>query len=130
MNILTFKEQVVLGCGADSKDWYAWVSSIPAPDRLSVSGWIEVATPGVKAILTPRMPESIHPNIVYLNLFLIQQPGNWPESITWSEAVFDKVLNEETIDQIHIFCNEELIVKIPVVQLHGEMLSLDLGEEF
>ncbi|MBV4458731.1 hypothetical protein KVG96_12285 [Pseudomonas sp. COR58] len=76
-----------------SKNWHAWLNAMPPkPDSFHVVGDVEVANPGVKAILTMRAPQGINPGILMLDLHLIQEPGIWPQMMVCTQARYDRVM--------------------------------------
>ena len=96
-----------------TRDWYAWNNLMPPrPDNFHIVGEVQVANPGVDVLLVPRIPQGINPRILLLELVLTQQPGLWPQMITWKQVRYDKV--NITYDQVEIFFNNQNIASVPV----------------
>lgn len=98
-----------------SKDWYAWLNTMPPkPDDFHVVGDVEVANPGVKAILVRRSPQGIVAEALILDLHLAQRPGNWIQQISWTQARFDQVITPSSpiYKTVEIFYGGERIAFI------------------
>ena len=60
----------------DARDWYAWINRMPPkPDGLHVIGEVFANNAGVQAELRVREPQGINPDILLLDLHLVQRPG-------------------------------------------------------
>ncbi|MGI0117761.1 hypothetical protein [Zooshikella sp. RANM57] len=104
-----------------TKDWYSWINLMPPkPDDFHVIGEVYVANPGVKAMLCTREPQGINPEILLLDLHLIQEPGMWAQVMTWTQAKYDKVLTPKSprYRQVDIFFNNEPIAQTNVEEIH------------
>lgn len=105
----------------ETRDWYAWINlMLPKPDDFHVVGEVCVGNPGVEPYLSVKEPQGINPNILQLDLHLVQKPGMWPQVKTWVQARFDKVLtpNSPMYDQVEIFFNNESIARVEVEEVH------------
>lgn len=105
----------------ETKDWYAWIDLMPPkPDNLHVIGDVFVGNPGIEANLYVKEPQGVNPNILQLDLYLVQKTGYWIQVMTWIQARFDKVITPDSIkyNQIEIFLDNESIAKIPVEEVH------------
>lgn len=105
--------------GTKTRDWYAWINLMPPkPDSFHVTGEVYVPNPGVDPILVPREPQGINPEILLMDLFLIQRPGIWPQILVWKQARYDKVGTGFEYKQVQIFCGDEVIADIEVEIVH------------
>jgi hypothetical protein len=106
----------------ETKDWYAWINLMPPkPDDFHVVGEILVNNPGVKAQLCVREPQGINPEILQLDLLLVQQPGFWPQIMTWVQARYDKILTPVSLRYVKVeifFENESILPLISVDEVH------------
>jgi hypothetical protein len=103
----------------NAKGWYAWTNlQPPPPNNFHVVGEVLVPNPGVKAILTPKEPQGINPTILLLDLILVQQPGFWPQVITWVPARYDKVVIGSPYKSVQIFSGDTAIAEVPVEEVH------------
>lgn len=103
-----------------TKDLYAWINLMPPkPNDLHVIGEVLVGNPGIQAQLNMREPQGINPNILFLDLNLIQQSGMWPEVMTWVPVRYDKVLSPSSIiyTNIEFFHESNVIETIEVDQV-------------
>lgn len=107
----------------ETKDWYAYIDSMPPkPDHLHVIGEVYVPNPGVKAYLCPREPQEDDSTTLLLDLHLVQEPGVWPQIMTWIQARYDKVLSPTSIrykkairyKKVEIFSDGKLIAQVGV----------------
>lgn len=99
----------------ETKDWFSWINMMPPPpDDFHVIGDVLVPNPGVKAFLTPKVPQGTNPTILLLNLVLVQQSGVWPQVKTWVEARYDKVVFQSAYEIVQIFSGDETIAEAPV----------------
>lgn len=119
MKTISIDQPQLLNCeGAETRNWYAWLDTMPPkPDHLYATGQVQVPNPGVHALLRRKEPQGINPEILLLDLFLIQNPGLWPQIVTWVPARYEEVVagNEAyTYKEVSIFCGEEIIAQIPV----------------
>lgn len=104
---------------SESKDWYAWINLMPPlPNDFHVIGEVLVPNPGVKAVLTPKVPQGINPTILLLDLILIQQPGPWPQVMTLAEARYDKTVSGNPYKTVQIFSEDSPIAEVPVEEVH------------
>ena len=102
-----------------TKDWFAWNNLMPpGPATFHVVGQVQVPNPGVVAYLQYKTPQGINPQILLLDLVLVQQPGIWPQVISWAEARYDRVGIELKYSNVNIFCDGELIQDIKVEDIH------------
>ncbi|MDJ0616240.1 MAG: hypothetical protein QNJ63_05700 [Calothrix sp. MO_192.B10] len=120
MSEKSVEKQCVVSCkGAPTRDWYAWNNLMPPkPDDFHVVGEVEVGNPGIVAKLYPRVPQGINPEILLMNLVLIQQPGIWPQIVTWIPARYDKVIMNSMYKRVNIFCEDNIIADIEVEDVH------------
>lgn len=101
----------------NTRNWYAWIDKMPPPpDQFHVVGEVEVANPGVEALLQVRNPQGINPAILLLDLHLVQNPGMWPQVITWVQARYDKVLapGSTCYTDVEIFYQNDPVARVPV----------------
>lgn len=117
MKSVTFEKQHNVECkGLQTQLWYAWLNIMPPkPDDLQVRGQVLVGNPGVYAILRRTEPQGKNTAILLLDLFLVQQPGEWIQKVTWTEASYHEVLWNGEFTQVEVFCEDEMIVSVPVV---------------
>jgi len=110
----------VIPCrGVETRDWYAWINLMPPPpDELHVVGEVLVGNPGVVPSLVPRRPPAKGKKTLQLELVLVQQPGIWPQVLTWKPVRYDKVLLGKGPDTVEVFCGDEKIATIPVQDAH------------
>lgn len=102
-----------------TQDWYAWLNLMPpSPDDFHVVGEVYVPNPGVDPLLTYKNPQGINPDILLLDLHLIQKPGIWPAVFVWKQARYDKIVIKTKYTQVQIFCDDDIIVDIPVHVVH------------
>jgi len=103
----------------ENKEWYAWIDlEPPAPDDLNVTGKVCVPNPGVKAVLSAKVPQGINPSILLLDLHLIQEPGPWPDVVTWAEVRFHQIVQNSPVKRADVYFDGKLIAKIKVDQTH------------
>jgi len=105
----------------ETRNWYAWINLMPPkPDDFHVVGDILVGNPGIEAQLSVREPQDTNPNILLLDLHLVQKPGMWNQVMTLVQARFDKVLtpNSPMYERVEIFLNNELIEEVPVEEVN------------
>ncbi len=102
-----------------TRGWYAWNNRMPGgPGGFHVVGEVEVGNPGIIAILTPKVPQGINPQILLLDLHLRQRPGVWPRVVTWAGARFDSAIPHPPYTQVVVFCGDKEIAHIPVEDVH------------
>lgn len=114
------EKQCVVSCtGAPTRDWYAWNNLMPPkPDDFHIVGEVQVGNPGIVAKLYPREPQGINPDILLMNLILVQQPGIWPQFLTWVPVRYDKIIMNSTYTSVNIFCGDDSIANIQVENVH------------
>ncbi len=111
----------LIECDPDikTKDWYAWNNLMPpGPFTFHVKGLVEVPNPGVVAQLIYKEPQGINPDILLLDLVLIQRPGVWPRVLTWVEARYDKVGVDLKYTNVNIFCGDQMVADMKVDDIH------------
>jgi hypothetical protein len=99
------------------KDWQAWLDKMPPkPDELHVTGDVMVGNPGVQPTLAMRNPQGLNPAILILDLYLVQQPGMWPQVMTCASVRFDRVLPPGATDytSVEIYSDGEQIAQVDV----------------
>lgn len=116
----TVENSCVISCeNTQTRDWYAWNNLMPPkPDDFHIVGEVLVPNPAVIAKLSPKEPQGINPDILLMDLILIQKPGIWPQVMTWVQARYDKVLVNSTYKQVQIFCGKDVIADVPVHDVH------------
>lgn len=105
----------------ETRDWYAWINLMPPPpDDFHVIGEALVGNPGIRAHLCVRHPQGINPKILLLDLYLTQEPGMWPQVLTWTQARYDKVLSpgSQRYESVDVFYEGESIAQIKVEEVH------------
>lgn len=101
----------------ECKHWQAWLDKMPPkPDGLHVIGDVMVSNPGMRPTLSMRVPQGINPSILMLDLYLIQQPGIWPQVEVCAPARFDRVMPPGASDytSVEIYLDKEQIAQIDV----------------
>lgn len=105
--------------GINTKDWYSWNNLMPPkPDDFHVVGQVEVGNPGVIGELRYKSPQGVNPDIILLDLVLIQRPGIWPQMMSWIEVRYDKVMKSAHYTNATIFYDGAVIQEIPVHDVH------------
>ncbi|MEQ9403924.1 MAG: hypothetical protein RIM99_10080 [Cyclobacteriaceae bacterium] len=122
MEIINAKDtHEVIGCSkeTETKGWFAWNNLMPpGPPSFYVKGLVQVSNPGVFAQLVYKVPQGINPDILLLDLVLIQRPGIWPRPLTWVEARYHSTGVDLKYTDVNIFCGDQLIAEIPVQDIH------------
>jgi hypothetical protein len=76
---------------ASTSNWIAWNDvSPPGPASFHIIGEIQVGNPGIDVLLTEMQPQGINPEIILLDLHLIQRPGLWPQHVVTKLAQYEK----------------------------------------
>jgi hypothetical protein len=105
----------VIKCGGPTQNWYAWLNTMPPkPDDFHVTGEVQVANPGVDAILRKREPQGVNPAILLLDQHLVQRPGMWPQVISQAQARYDEVIIGDAYTQVQIFAEGQIIADLTV----------------
>jgi len=115
MSVTTEKQRK--GVSLQIKDWHSWINAMPPlPDDLHVRGMVLVGNPGIQAQLRHKNPQPISGTELYLDLYLVQQPGMWPQVETWVQALYDEtlVVGKPYPKQVDVFYEEEVITKMEV----------------
>ncbi|MFT7515984.1 MAG: hypothetical protein ACI9QL_005220, partial [Candidatus Omnitrophota bacterium] len=72
-NLIMSESNEVIKCGGPTQNWCAWLNTMPPnPDDFHVKGEVQVANPGVDAILRKREPQGVNPAILLLDQHLVQ----------------------------------------------------------
>jgi hypothetical protein len=109
------QQQVVSCAGAATRQWYAWLNTMPPkPDDFHVTGEVQVANPGIEALLLKREPQGINPSILLLDLHLVQKPGIWPAKVSWAQARYDEVPAAGSYTEVNVFCESKAIARMDV----------------
>lgn len=101
----------------DTKDWYSWIDLMPPkPDDFHVVGEVFLSNAGVKANICMREPQGFNPNILLLDLHLVQESGMWPQVMTWKQIRYDKILLPEgtRYEKVEMFLDGALLVTMDV----------------
>lgn len=104
----------------DIQNWYAWINLMPPkPDDFHVVGDVYVGNPGIEGQLNVRALPSINPNVLLLDLHLVQRPGMWPQVMTWIQVRFDKVLplTSPKYKEVEIFYDNISIAQLTVDEI-------------
>lgn len=104
----------------NTRNWYAWLNLMPPrPDDFHVVGEVEVGNPGVLAELHERVPQGPVPTTLQLDLHLMQRPGPWPQTVTWTQCRYDRVVlpGMGAWKLVEIFHDGEAIAWIDVVMV-------------
>ena len=113
MATVTTEAGVVAIDASKTSNWYAWNNLMPPPPpSFHVIGEVEVPNPGVDAFLFEHVPQGINPQIILLDLVLIQRPGIWPQHVVRKQVRFDKW--RATYKEVQILLNGTVIADIPV----------------
>jgi hypothetical protein len=101
----------------DTKNWYAWMDTMPPkPDSFHVVGEVYINNLGAQVELCPKVPQGINPNILLLDMHVVQRPGVWPQVMTWVQCHFDRVIvpgNDKYTD-VEIYNKNELVGSVKV----------------
>ncbi len=100
--------------------WLAWNNLMP-PEPLSfhVIGKVEVPNPGVEVILVIRRPQGINPQILLLDLILIQRPGVWPRVVIEKMVTYEVLGADPKYTDVNVFCSEKLIAELKVIDVES-----------
>ena len=101
----------------ECKDWQTWLDKMPPkPDELHVVGDIMVSNPGVRPTPAMRNPQGSNPAVLILDLYLIQQPGIWPQVEVCAPARFDRVMPPGALDytSVEIYSDGKQIAQVNV----------------
>ncbi len=104
---------------SETKNWYSWVNLMPPiPNDFHVIGDVLVPNLGVKAILRQTVPQGYNPRILFLTLVLVQEPGDWPQVMTWLGVRYDEIVREKPYDSVTIFGGEGILGSADVEEVH------------
>jgi len=118
IEILKITETEVINA-SETKNWYSWVNLIPPlPNDFHVIGDVLVPNLGVKAILRPTVPQGYNPQILFLTLVLVQEPGEWPQVMTWLGVRHDEIVREKPYESVTIFGGGEILGSADVEEVH------------
>lgn len=104
-----------------TRNWYAWINLMPPPpDDFHVIGEVYVGNPGVRAVLCTKEPQGTNPNVLLLDLHLVQRPGGCPDVMTWVQCRYDTVLTASSprYTDVVVFHNNESIATMKVDMVH------------
>ena len=104
-----------------TRDWYAWLNLMPPkPDDLHVTGEVMVGNPGVQAELCLKEPQGINPQMLLLDLHLVQRPGMWTQQVTWVPCRYDKVLGPSSprYTSVEVFQDGVSVAAMKVDEVH------------
>ena len=102
---------------APNTRWYASTNFIPhQPYSLNIVGEVEVGNPGIHAELVCRRPQGVNRQVLYLDLNLVQQLGDWTHEVIWIPTSYEKILASHSTryNQVEIFFEDDSIAVIPV----------------
>jgi hypothetical protein len=88
----------------------------PSPNHFHAIGEVQVANPGIEALLTLKEPQGVNPAVLLLDLHLVQKPGVWPQIVTWIQARYDKTMTPNTprYTQAQVFEQGASLATVPV----------------
>ena len=86
----------------------------PPPDELHVRGEVIVGNPGVDVFLFKKVPQGFNPNILLLDLVLVQQPGIWPALETKKNARYEEAGTNLGYSSVSVLSEGASIVSIDV----------------
>ncbi len=72
----------------------------------------------VKAIMRQTVPQGYNPRILFLTLVLVQEPGDWPQVMTWLGVRYDEIVREKPYDSVTIFGGEGILGSADVEEVH------------
>lgn len=102
-----------------TRKWYAWNNlQPPKPYSFHVHGEVEVPNPGVEPILHRHSPQGIIPEILILDLVLVQRPGVWPRVVVWKNAQYGETLRDEGYARTDILCDGKVLKSLKVDNVH------------
>lgn len=103
----------------ETKDWYAWLNlEPPRPDDLHVTGQVHVPNPSVKAVLVAKEPTGINPEILILELLLVQQPGDWPDrGPSWVETRYGQAVKNTKKKSVQVVFGSEVLAAVDIVEV-------------
>jgi len=104
---------IVSAKGVNTKNWEAWLTILPPPHQLHVVGDVQVGNPGVDPILIEHEPQ-LDPCVLQLDLFLIQQPGIWPDIVVWKQTRYTKIGRKLGYEFVEIRYEDKPVAKIEV----------------
>jgi plastocyanin len=97
-------------------NWFAWNNLMPpGPPSFHIVGEVQVPNPGVDVLLTERVPQGINPQIILLDLHLVQRPGIWPQHVVNKQAHFEKL--RAKYSEATVFMGTSVIADVPVVDI-------------
>ncbi|MBX3305908.1 MAG: hypothetical protein KF751_07625 [Nitrospira sp.] len=105
----------------DTRNWRAWIDLMPPkPGDFQVTGEVYASNPGIRPELTPSIPQGINPAILMLDLKLVQQPGMWPQVMTWAKVNYKESMGPKShrYSEVEIRSNGESIAQIKVEETH------------
>lgn len=101
-----------------TKDWHAWNNlQPPKPDFFHIIGEVYVPNLGVEPHLHYAEPQGINPEILLLDLHLIQLPGAWPRVFVWKQVRYDRVITKG-YTEVEIRCDGNVLARVPVDDIH------------
>jgi len=108
----------ILPCaGVKTDNWYAWNNfQPPKPHDFHITGDVEVPNPGVEPVLLMKVPQGTNPEVLLLDLFLVQRPGVWPPVEVTKQVRFDR--SNATYQQAQVFCDKDIVADVKVEDVH------------
>ena len=115
MKVEKYEGSYVSCDGIESRGWVAWLDPTPPPPtEFHVVGEVYVSNPGMDPFLTPKEPQGTNPQILLLDLHLLQKPGAWPRVFVWKSVGYTKVKPGTKYTQVQVFCGGTIIADVPV----------------
>lgn len=104
---------------AKTRQWKAWNNlQPPLPNTFHLIGEVQVPNPGVEVLLVPSEPQGVNPEILLMDLLLIQRPGSWPQAEIWAQGRYDKPIGATGYTDVDIRCAGESLAMVDVQNVH------------
>ena len=99
-----------------TSNWFAWNNiQPPGPPSFHIIGEVQVPNPGIDVLLTKRSPQGINPQVILLDLHLMQRPGLWPQHVAIKQAHFEEW--RARYSEADVLIGGSIIAHVPVVDI-------------
>jgi len=100
-----------------TKGFSAWINVMPgAAQDLTVSGQVETGSGTLLPQLTERVPQGINPEILLLDLTIVESGQTGLPVVGFREAIFRRPASKGQFTQVEILCKDDTCVSIKVTE--------------
>ena len=103
----------------ETRNWSAWNNlRPPLPNTFSIEGEVKVPNPAVDVFMAVAEPQGFNPEVLLLDIHLLQRPGTWPARPVWRAVAYRRIIGATGYTRVDLRHDGDTVAGVDVQNAH------------